>query len=176
MMQYLFSPDFQECIAWRYDGKAFNFLDWNKFLDKIATGSTESYQTMKKSFIRKLNRWGFRMDVRKGLNYGMYSHKYFQRDKYWLCEKMVCGKELIKTSTSTHDCKLDINNETINQHHNEIGISNESTVQIQNDATLSIADRIYKLIEIDHKLRVTEALIMEKSRSLGYTIVLDGNR
>ena len=44
----------------------------------------------KKSFTRKLNRWGFKKDFTRGPNYGVYSHKHFVRDNPQLCELMVC--------------------------------------------------------------------------------------
>ena len=90
MMDILADPFFADCIAWRKDGEAFFFLDQDKFAEKIVTISTRSNTQGKKSFIRKLNRWGFKMELKRGSNYGMYSHKFFKRYKPWLCEMMNC--------------------------------------------------------------------------------------
>merc|ERR1712071_751486 len=92
MMQILSSSEFEDCISWNIDGTGFYFTHQDKFSEKISEFSPRKITHGKKSFIRKLNRWGFKMSLKKGPTYGVYCHRLFQRDKPWLCEMMACEK------------------------------------------------------------------------------------
>ena len=105
LMEMLASPEYKDCIAWRDDGKAFYFVDREKFIKKMSSANLRSKSYKNKSFTRKLNRWGFRMLLKKGANHGMYYHELFQRDKPWLCSTMVPEKsnDPKEVELSSHD-------------------------------------------------------------------------
>ena len=90
LMEILSSPFFADCIHWKCGGRAFLISDTETFLQKYASVNPLKEVLRKKSFTRKLNRWGFKKDFTKGPNYGVYSHKYFIRDNPQLCELMEC--------------------------------------------------------------------------------------
>lgn len=92
LMEMLSSPYFADCITWKCDGKAFFISDPDKFAEKNAVYHSQKGKPRKESFARKLNRWGFRMELSKGPNCGTYSHPLFRKDKPWLCEMMGCEK------------------------------------------------------------------------------------
>lgn len=97
LMQMLASPSYADCVVWSRDGKAFIFLDRDKFITKWTRSSDKQKAFKKNSLTRRLNRWGFKQNTNQGHNYGMYSHALFQRDKPWLCFGMTCE--------STNPCK-----------------------------------------------------------------------
>ena len=93
-MQILSCPGFQDCIKWTDDGKGFVFIDQEKFISRNSkVSSTQEISRCMKSFVRKLNRWGFKMNLKKGPSYGIYVHEYFNKYKPWLCDMMVCGNQ-----------------------------------------------------------------------------------
>ena len=95
LMEMLSSPFFEDCLSWKSDGKAFSIIDTAKFVAKDKVFNSLKTERRHKSFVRKLNRWGFRMDLSKGPNCGFYSHPLFRRDEPWLCKKMRCESRKI---------------------------------------------------------------------------------
>lgn len=177
LMQILSSADYEDCISWREDGKAFYFVDREKFIKKISSDNPKNKEYKNKSFTRKLNRWGFRMHGKKGPDHGMYSHILFQRDKPWLCTMMVAEKsndhqetesssldettwELQRKRQSSHECTIGSENETFDQSMKRRRISDGL------QAPLSINDMLNNLLEIDRNLALIEYLIKEKIRSM----------
>ena len=74
-------------ICWLPDGLSFLIADHKRFekelLPKHFRGSLFN------SFVRKLNRWGFRRLKRSG-QASSFAHDLFIRDKPWLCARMKC--------------------------------------------------------------------------------------
>lgn len=170
MMHVLSSPSFADCVTWREDGNAFVFLDKDKFVEKLAMIPAES-PGKKKSFTRKLNRWGFKMDLRKGPNHGMYSHPLFQRDKPWLCEMMICEKNY-KSSKAALDQEID----TAEQPLKKIKVSQEEMAEVRNEAAPLASVESYDMLLLDYKILLTEYLIHEKLHSMRMRGLWDENK
>jgi len=92
LMEMLCSPFFSDCLVWTNDGKAFFMTAPKIFLIKYAHFHRLKSVPKKGSFERKLNRWGFRMELRRGPRCSSYSHVLFLRDKSLLCEDMICQR------------------------------------------------------------------------------------
>lgn len=105
LMDMLSSPGFADCVTWKCDGTAFFISDPEKFAKKMSDTNPEKSVTRKESFTRKLNRWGFKMELTKGPNCGNYSHPLFCKDKPWLCETMVCEKSTNNRKTDERSHK-----------------------------------------------------------------------
>lgn len=112
LMQIITSPDFSDCISWENEGKAFFIANLDKLVEKYATIYEKKSTTKKESFTRKLNRWGFKVESTKGPNCGLYFNEFFQRDKPWLCELMVCRRcnATPKTETNGHEEIFELQN------------------------------------------------------------------
>ena len=93
LIEMLSSPFFSDCIGWVCEGKAFLIFDPDKFSEKYASFYRRKTISRKESFARKLNRWGFKMELTKGPHCSSYSHPFFIRNEPWLCEKMSCNKK-----------------------------------------------------------------------------------
>ena len=153
LMNILSSPLFADCITWKHDGTAFIFLDHDKFAQKYQTifapdknddkndtaaapaSSSSSLSSKRSTFRRKLNRWGFKMHLKRDANYGMYSHKYFRRDSPKLCEKMTCEKYNISISCDSS------NSNSYSYSHNHSHSSSHKKRHVSD---------IYETNDIDH--------------------------
>lgn len=97
LMAILSDPANLSAIAWLPHGKAFVISNRKKFgndvLPKYFRGSKPA------SFIRKLNRWGFKRCT-KGPDIGAYYHEFFQRDNENMCVQMYCMNDRYKFATS----------------------------------------------------------------------------
>jgi hypothetical protein len=96
LMGILSNPDYAHIIGWSPSGRSFVILDTHLF----------SYQILPKyfrrvvfrSFVRKLNRWGFRSmrrspeEGRIESNYSAprFEHKHFSRDEPEMCARIFC--------------------------------------------------------------------------------------
>jgi len=85
---------YYDVVSWTRDGKAFVIKDVRRFSGEILTH--HFYKTGSiNSFIRKLNRWGFKMAA-TGKNTGAYMHALFVRDEPWICIGMKCKANNVK--------------------------------------------------------------------------------
>jgi hypothetical protein len=89
-MEVLSRKEYADIITWTPSGKAFNVINSKEFTARILP--THFKGTKYSSFTRKLCRWGFTRHYR-GEEAGAYHHKYFQKDRLELVEKMTCFKE-----------------------------------------------------------------------------------
>mmetsp|Transcript_12148 Transcript_12148/g.18222 ORF Transcript_12148/g.18222 Transcript_12148/m.18222 type:complete len:338 (+) Transcript_12148:90-1103(+) len=80
-------PDHASIICWVPDGKSFLIADQERFETELLP--TYFRGSMFNSFVRKLNRWGFRRLKRTG-HASSFAHDLFVRDKPWLCGRMRC--------------------------------------------------------------------------------------
>lgn len=80
-------PDQNSIICWVPDGESFLIADQERFEGEILP--TYFRGSLFNSFVRKLNRWGFRRLKRTG-KASSFAHDFFIRDKPWLCENMRC--------------------------------------------------------------------------------------
>jgi hypothetical protein len=92
-MEVLSRKEYAEIIAWTPSGKAFNVINPKEFTAGILPSHFKSAKYS--SFTRKLHRWGFIRHYR-GEEAGAFHHKYFQKDRLELVEKMTCFKEGFK--------------------------------------------------------------------------------
>eukprot|EP00986_Skeletonema_menzelii_P019919 scaffold29574_cov223-Skeletonema_menzelii.AAC.1 len=74
-------------ICWVPDGQSFLIADQKRFEQEILP--TVFRGSLFNSFVRKLNRWGFRRLKRTGHS-SSFAHDMFIRDKPWLCANMRC--------------------------------------------------------------------------------------
>ena len=83
------TPECQSIIYWLSDGFSFIIADKQRLSDEILPKYFR--QALLNSFIRKLNRWGFRrIKSRCKGEESSFAHINFIRDKPWLCLKMRC--------------------------------------------------------------------------------------
>jgi hypothetical protein len=91
LQEILSTPQYQPIAHWLPDGYSFVIADKQRFSEEILPKFFR--EALFHSFIRKLNRWGFRRvknkNRRKGEE-GSFAHSNFVRDKPWLCMKMKC--------------------------------------------------------------------------------------
>mmetsp|Transcript_11723 Transcript_11723/g.17966 ORF Transcript_11723/g.17966 Transcript_11723/m.17966 type:complete len:350 (-) Transcript_11723:35-1084(-) len=80
-------PDQTSIICWVPDGESFLIADQERFEKELLP--TYFRGSLFNSFVRKLNRWGFRRLKRTG-KASSFAHDCFIRDKPWLCENMRC--------------------------------------------------------------------------------------
>ncbi len=87
--EILSTPECQPIIHWLPDGLSFIIADKHRFSDEILP--TYFNRGVLRSFVRKLNRWGFRRvkSRRKGEE-SSFAHNSFVRDKPSLCSEMKC--------------------------------------------------------------------------------------
>ena len=93
LMEILSLPFFSDCAVWAYNEKSFFITDPEEFARKYDVFCKRKTASRKESFARKLNRWGFKMELNKGPLCGAYSHPLFNKNKPWLCEQMTCNKK-----------------------------------------------------------------------------------
>jgi hypothetical protein len=96
-MEVLSRKEYADIIAWTPSGKAFNVINPKEFTAGILPTHFKSAKYS--SFTRKLHRWGFIRHYR-GEEAGAFHHKYFQKDRLELVEKMTCFKEGDKPGAS----------------------------------------------------------------------------
>jgi hypothetical protein len=89
-MEVLSRKEYADIITWTPSGKAFNVINHKEFTARILP--THFKGAKYSSFTRKLHRWGFVRHYR-GEEAGAFHHKYFQKDRLELVEKMTCYKE-----------------------------------------------------------------------------------
>ena len=175
LMGMLSSEYFADCLSWREDGEAFCFLHIDKFITKLQANNPRRHKYKKRSFIRKLNRWGFTMDRSMGPNYGMYANALFKRDAPWLCEKMACEKTsgailMDKSSLDSEPREVSVNaryatSENLPCERNSYLERALKKRKINTPMSLSYDDIIHAQL-LDMKLQQIEFLIQEKLRSL----------
>ncbi len=87
--EILATTECQSILHWLPDGFSFLIVDKQRFSDEILPEYFRG--ALLNSFIRKLNRWGFRrVKSRLKGEESSFAHKNFVRDKPWLCMKMRC--------------------------------------------------------------------------------------
>ncbi|KAK1746123.1 heat shock factor family protein [Skeletonema marinoi] len=90
LQEILNTSDYQSIAHWLPDGLSFIITDKRRFADEIIPKHFRRVAIFH-SFIRKLNRYGFRRikGTRKG-DESSFAHKDFVRDEPWLCLNMTC--------------------------------------------------------------------------------------
>eukprot|EP00581_Thalassiosira_minuscula_P027688 CAMPEP_0183751820 /NCGR_PEP_ID=MMETSP0739-20130205/1968_1 /TAXON_ID=385413 /ORGANISM="Thalassiosira miniscula, Strain CCMP1093" /LENGTH=288 /DNA_ID=CAMNT_0025988097 /DNA_START=67 /DNA_END=933 /DNA_ORIENTATION=+ len=90
LMDILSNPQYVDIVSWLPHGKSFAIHDSHKFSTEILPKYFR--RVIFRSFVRKLNRWGFRSVKRSGVPglRSTFEHKYFCRDQPKLCSKMHC--------------------------------------------------------------------------------------
>jgi len=89
LLEILSDPDYVAIVSWLPGGKSFAVHDPTKFSTEILPKYFR--RVIFRSFIRKLNRWGFRSVKRSVSGIGStFEHKYFCRDQPELVAKMNC--------------------------------------------------------------------------------------
>eukprot|EP00984_Skeletonema_dohrnii_P017682 scaffold8114_cov114-Skeletonema_dohrnii-CCMP3373.AAC.1 len=98
--EMLVIPECQSIFHWLPDGLSFIMADKERFSSVILPKYFS--EALLNSFIRKLNRWGFRRvkSRRKGEE-SSFAHSNFVRDKPWLCLTMKC-----KSKPTYHKVKV----------------------------------------------------------------------
>lgn len=87
--EILATPEYQPITHWLPDGASFVIADKRRFSDVILPKYFR--EALFHSFIRKLNRWGFRRVKSRGKGgVSSFAHNSFVREKPWLCLKMSC--------------------------------------------------------------------------------------
>jgi hypothetical protein len=87
--EILATPEYQPIVHWLPDGFSFVIVDKRRFSDVILPKYFR--EALFHSFIRKLNRWGFRRVKSRGKGEeSSFAHNNFVREKPWLCLKMRC--------------------------------------------------------------------------------------
>ncbi|KAL3817419.1 hypothetical protein ACHAXA_011048 [Cyclostephanos tholiformis] len=96
LMDILSNPDYAHIIGWSPTGRSFVILDTPLFSSQILPKYFR--RVVFRSFVRKLNRWGFRSmrrsseEGRLESNYSAprFEHKHFSRDEPEMCVKIFC--------------------------------------------------------------------------------------
>eukprot|EP00984_Skeletonema_dohrnii_P029713 scaffold20560_cov93-Skeletonema_dohrnii-CCMP3373.AAC.1 len=89
LTEILSTPDCQSIVHWLPDGFSFIIADKQRLSDEILPKYFR--QALLNSFVRKLNRWGFRrIKSRCKGEESSFAHINFIRNKPWLCLKMRC--------------------------------------------------------------------------------------
>jgi len=88
LMQILSLPETQDAMQWVPDGEAFIIKSVVKCVNDILPRFFK--QTKFASFVRKLNRWGFKQ-ISKGTRNIIYHHQLFKRGQLELCMTMRCS-------------------------------------------------------------------------------------
>eukprot|EP00985_Skeletonema_marinoi_P014734 scaffold7520_cov140-Skeletonema_marinoi.AAC.4 len=90
LQEILNTSDYQSTAHWLPDGLSFIIADKRRFADEIIPKYFRR-MTLFHSFIRKLNRYGFRRIKGGGKgDESSFAHNDFVRDKPWLCLNMTC--------------------------------------------------------------------------------------
>jgi len=115
LQEILTTPEYQSIAHWLPDGLSFIIADKQRFSGEILPKYFR--EALFHSFIRKLNRWGFRRVKSRGKGEeSSFAHNYFVREKPWLCLKMRC-----KSKPSYH--KVPSATRNVQQHATDAAIS-----------------------------------------------------
>lgn len=87
LMHVLSIEEYSDMISWTPDGLGFDVTKPFDFTSDVLPRFFKEAQFA--SFVRKLNRWGFRR-LNRGTDSGAFYHDLFRRDKPELCKKMSC--------------------------------------------------------------------------------------
>lgn len=90
LFEILEKPEHSHIIKWLPGGKSWIIMDKKSFTSEILP--TYFKQSQFTSFTRKLSRWKFNR-VSKGPYMGAYHHRFFRRDRKYLCILMSCKNE-----------------------------------------------------------------------------------
>lgn len=89
LMDILSNPDNEHIVGWLQHGKSFAIHNSTLFSTQVLPKYFR--RVIFRSFIRKLNRWGFRSTKRSVSGFAStFEHKYFCRDEPELCAKIYC--------------------------------------------------------------------------------------
>mmetsp|Transcript_8443 Transcript_8443/g.11070 ORF Transcript_8443/g.11070 Transcript_8443/m.11070 type:complete len:310 (+) Transcript_8443:82-1011(+) len=100
LMDILSNPNYTSIASWLPHGKSFVIYNSNKFSTEILPKYFR--RVIFRSFVRKLNRWGFRTVKRSVSGFdSTFEHKYFIRDQPELCVKMRCKSAPVSKIVST---------------------------------------------------------------------------
>eukprot|EP00984_Skeletonema_dohrnii_P020524 scaffold10013_cov79-Skeletonema_dohrnii-CCMP3373.AAC.28 len=122
--EMLVIPECQSIIHWLPDGLSFIIADKERFSSVILIKYFR--EALLNSFIRKLNRWGFRRvkSRRKGEE-SSFAHSNFVRDKPWLCLRMKC-----KSKPTYH--KVKVSSTSTKKKNNKKNKAKQSTSKVSN--------------------------------------------
>jgi len=90
LFEILEDPGNTDIIKWLPGGKGWIMMDKKRFAEEVLPVYFK--QTQFTSFTRKLSRWKFNR-VPKGPYMGAYYHKFFRKDRKYLCILMSCNNE-----------------------------------------------------------------------------------
>lgn len=89
LMEILSNPDYASYVGWLPNGKSFSIYNPSEFSSRILPKYFR--RVIFRSFVRKLNRWGFRSVKRSVSGFeSTFEHKHFSRDDPELCAKLFC--------------------------------------------------------------------------------------
>jgi hypothetical protein len=122
LQEILTTPEYQSIAHWLPDGLSFIIADKRRFSGEILPKYFR--EALFHSFIRKLNRWGFRrVKSRDKGEESSFAHNNFVRDKPWMCLKMRC-----KSKPTYH--KVSSAKKNAQQHAADAAISLANTARI----------------------------------------------
>ncbi len=99
LMDILSNPENEHIAGWLQHGKSFAIHNSTLFSSQVLPKFFR--RVIFRSFIRKLNRWGFRSTKRSVSGFAStFEHKYFRRDEPELCAKMYCKSNPTKKTTA----------------------------------------------------------------------------
>jgi len=134
--EILVIPECQSIVHWLPDGLSFIIADKERFSSEILPKYFRG--ALLNSFIRKLNRWGFRRvkSRRKGEE-SSFAHSNFVRDKPWLCLRMKCKSKptyhkvkVSSTSTKKKKNKKKAKQSTSSEASNRNILANAATASV----------------------------------------------
>lgn len=97
LMEILSNPDYTHIVGWVSHGKSFAIHDPSQFSSVILPKYFR--RVIFRSFIRKLNRWGFRSVKRSVSGFEhTFEHRYFCEDEPTLITKLFCKSNSTTTS------------------------------------------------------------------------------
>ena len=162
LMNLLSNPLFEDSITWTNNGHAFIIINYDIFAKKYySLYHKNSGKILKRSFTRKLNRWGFKMCTKQGPYQGIYYHEYFKRDDPKLCENMRCNYHshslnearkstcVVATSQAGHDHNMHDNNAE------------------QDMSSLMMLDQEISYVELMIRLKLRRIFILKLMRGFG---------
>lgn len=110
LLDILSNNDNEYIVGWLPHGKSFAIHDSNRFSSLILPKYFR--RVIFRSFIRKLNRWGFRSTKRSVSGYAStFEHKHFRRDEPELCAKIRCKSNPTRSAASK---PVDVGIEAVN--------------------------------------------------------------
>jgi len=135
LQEILNTSDYQSIAHWLPDGLSFIIADKRRFADEIIPKHFRRVAIFH-SFIRKLNRYGFRRikGTRKG-DESSFAHKDFVRDEPWLCLNMTC-----KSKPSYH--KVPSAKKKIQHAAAAAAADDEAANRLANDALIAPAAQL----------------------------------